>query len=78
MTMATAQQQGDRATALWQCRVCGTVYDPRRGDPDSGIAAGTPFDELPDGWACPVCGAEKADFDKIEPGTDYDDAAVGR
>jgi len=46
------------------CSLCGYVYDPEKGDPDSGIAPGTPFENIPDGWVCPVCGAEK---DKFEP-----------
>jgi len=45
------------------CTVCGYVYDPNKGDPDNGIAKGTPFEELPDDWICPVCGAEKDQFD---------------
>ena len=48
------------------CSVCNYVYDPAQGDPDSGIAPGTPFEELPEDWACPVCGAEKADFEPEE------------
>ncbi len=46
------------------CSLCGYVYDPEKGDPDSGIAPGTPFENIPDGWVCPVCGAER---DKFEP-----------
>jgi rubredoxin len=38
------------------------VYDPKRGDPDGGIAPGTPFEDIPDTWFCPVCGASKRDF----------------
>lgn len=38
------------------------IYDPATGDPDSGVAPGTPFVELPDDWYCPDCGAAKADF----------------
>ena len=45
------------------CTVCGYVYDPAEGDPDTGIAAGTAFDDLPGDWLCPVCGAGKPDFD---------------
>ena len=48
----------------WVCTVCGYVYDPAKGDPDSGIAAGTPFESLPADWVCPVCGASKDDFEK--------------
>jgi rubredoxin len=48
------------------CTICGYVYDPAQGDPDSGVAAGTKFEDLPDDWECPVCGASKADFEKEE------------
>ena len=48
------------------CTVCGYVYDPEQGDPDSDIALGTPFEELDDDWVCPVCGAEKEDFEPLE------------
>jgi len=44
------------------CSVCGYVYDPELGDPDSGVAPGTAFEDLPDDWRCPVCGAEKQNF----------------
>lgn len=49
----------------WICSVCGYVYDPENGDPDSGIRAGTPFENLPDDWVCPVCGAAKDMFKKV-------------
>ncbi len=52
--------------AKYRCTVCGYIYDPELGDPDSGIAPGTPFEKLPDSWICPVCGAAKSDFEKIE------------
>jgi len=45
------------------CQVCGYVYDPDIGDPESGIAPGTPFEDLPDDWVCPVCGADKSLFE---------------
>jgi flavin reductase (DIM6/NTAB) family NADH-FMN oxidoreductase RutF/rubredoxin len=48
------------------CTVCGYIYDPEKGDPDSGIAPGTPFEGLPDDWVCPVCGAAKDKFEKTE------------
>jgi rubredoxin len=50
----------------YQCTVCGFVYDPVEGDPDSGIAPGTPFEDIPENWYCPVCGVTKADFEPIE------------
>ena len=46
------------------CGVCGYVYDPAKGDPQNRIAPGTGFEELPDKWKCPVCGAPKRDFKK--------------
>lgn len=48
------------------CTVCGYIYDPELGDPDSDIAPGTPFEELPEEWECPVCGASKSDFEEVE------------
>jgi len=48
------------------CTVCGYVYDPRKGDPDNGIPKGTAFTDLPDNWVCPVCGAEKDEFEPQE------------
>ncbi|MFH1914889.1 rubredoxin [Pseudodesulfovibrio pelocollis] len=44
------------------CEICGYVYDPAQGDPDSDIPAGTSFDDLPDDWTCPICGATKDNF----------------
>jgi rubredoxin len=46
----------------YRCVVCGFVYDPEEGDPDSGIAPGTPFQSIPSDWTCPVCGVGKSDF----------------
>ena len=48
------------------CDVCGYVYDPEQGDPDSGIAPGTPFEALPDNWSCPLCGIGKDSFSVVE------------
>lgn len=46
------------------CDVCGWIYDPEVGDPENGIAPGTPFEELPDSWACPLCHQGKDVFSK--------------
>jgi len=46
----------------YTCNLCGYVYDEAAGDPDSGIAPGTKFEDLPDDWMCPVCGASKDNF----------------
>jgi flavin reductase (DIM6/NTAB) family NADH-FMN oxidoreductase RutF/rubredoxin len=52
--------------AKYRCTVCGYIYDPAQGDPDGGIKPGTPFEEIPDTWVCPVCGASKDQFEKVE------------
>lgn len=49
----------------YKCDVCNWVYDPAVGDPDSGIAPGTPFEDIPEDWECPLCGVGKDDFSKI-------------
>ena len=50
----------------YKCTLCGYIYDPKIGDPDSGIAPKTPFEELPDSWTCPQCGASKSDFEELK------------
>lgn len=50
----------------YQCEPCGYIYDPAVGDPDSGIAPGTAFEDLPEDWVCPVCGVGKDEFVKCE------------
>jgi rubredoxin len=47
------------------CDVCGYEYNPAQGDPDNGIAPGTSFEELPDNWACPLCGVDKTNFSEV-------------
>jgi len=46
----------------YKCTVCGHIYDPAEGDPDSGIQPGTPFEEIPDDWQCPICQVTKEDY----------------
>ena len=48
------------------CTVCGYIYDPAEGDPDNGVQPGTPFENLPEDWVCPVCGASKDLFEETE------------
>ncbi len=48
------------------CTVCGYEYEPKVGDPDSGIAAGTAFEDIPENWTCPVCGVGKDSFEVQE------------
>jgi rubredoxin len=50
----------------WVCTVCGYVYDPAVGDPEHGVEPGTSFEELPEEWTCPVCGAGKEMFEKMQ------------
>lgn len=50
----------------WECQVCGYIYDPEKGDPDGGIEPGTKFEDLPDDWVCPECGASKDEFEVYE------------
>ena len=47
------------------CDVCGYEYDHAVGDPESGIPAGTPFEELPEDWVCPICGVGKDQFSEV-------------
>ena len=56
------QPQPINTTGLWICKVCGVIYNPADGDPESGIAAGTRFEDIPDDWHCPICGTRKANF----------------
>jgi rubredoxin len=51
---------------LYICTSCGFIYDPNEGDPDGGIPPGTPFEDIPDDWFCPVCGARKRDFEPYD------------
>ena len=50
--------------AKYICTVCGFVYDEAKGIPDAGIAAGTRWEDLPEDWVCPLCGATKSEFEK--------------
>ena len=47
----------------YECIPCGYIYDPEEGDPDNGIPPGTPFEELPEDWQCPVCYVGKEEFE---------------
>lgn len=63
LTDVSAPQQ---TLQRWICESCGYIYDPEEGDPDGGIPAGTAFEDVPDTWFCPVCGARKRDFSPYE------------
>jgi rubredoxin len=50
----------------WQCEVCGFIYDEAVGIPEDGIAPGTQWEDVPEDWTCPDCGAPKSDFKMVE------------
>ncbi|MFA4645832.1 rubredoxin [Pyrococcus kukulkanii] len=52
--------------AKWRCKICGYIYDEDEGGEENGIASGTKFEDLPRDWLCPLCGAPKDEFEKIE------------
>lgn len=56
----------DDKMAKYECTVCGYIYDPEKGEPENGVKAGTPFEDIPSGWVCPICGAGKEEFEKVE------------
>ncbi len=60
---AAAAKPKPAAVDRYVCSVCGYVYDPAQGDPDNGVTSGTRFEDIPDSWTCPVCGAEKSKFE---------------
>ncbi|MFO8060368.1 MAG: rubredoxin, partial [Bacillota bacterium] len=57
------KERGDHMDR-YVCTICGYVYDPELGDSESGVEPGTPFENLPDDWTCPICGAAKDAFEK--------------
>lgn len=64
--LEAAAIKGEKFMDKYVCTLCGYEYDPALGDPDNGIAPGTPFEDLPEDWTCPLCGAAKSDFEKVE------------
>ena len=52
----------------YMCVICGYIYDEAKGVPDQGIAPGTQWEDVPENWVCPDCGASKADFEMVEIG----------
>jgi rubredoxin len=51
---------------VWQCILCGFMYDEAEGMPADGVPAGTRWEDIPDDWVCPECSATKSDFEMIE------------
>jgi hydroxylamine reductase len=50
----------------WKCLACEYIYDEEKGDAETGIKAGTKFEDLPDDWVCPICGVGKDQFMKLD------------
>jgi flavin reductase (DIM6/NTAB) family NADH-FMN oxidoreductase RutF/rubredoxin len=65
VTGQTTENSPPARAQRYQCKICGYIYDPVEGDPDSGIAPGTAFEDIPGDWSCPVCGVTKKDFSPI-------------
>ena len=55
-------REGEAKMKRYVCEVCGWIYDPEEGDSNAGIDPGVAFDDLPDDYICPVCGASKDQF----------------
>lgn len=53
----------ESAMQKYICNLCGYIYDPAAGDPDNGVEPGTKWEDVPDDWVCPECGAGKEDFE---------------
>jgi rubredoxin len=69
VTLAARPRKPPGATlgpVKYMCESCGFIYDPEVGDPDGGIPPGTEFEDIPETWFCPVCGARKRDFEPYE------------
>jgi flavin reductase (DIM6/NTAB) family NADH-FMN oxidoreductase RutF/rubredoxin len=58
--------QGAIKMKKYKCLICGYIYDPAAGDPENGVEAGTAFENLPDDWVCPECGAGKDEFEPVD------------
>jgi rubredoxin len=63
---ATDSVETEETMKSYMCVVCGFVYDEEKGLPDEGIPAGTKWEDVPETWKCPECGASKEEFEMIE------------
>ncbi len=63
---AAKLKEGITNMKKYKCLMCGYIYDPEVGDPDNDVEAGTAFEDLPDDWVCPECGAGKDEFEPVE------------
>jgi rubredoxin len=58
--------KGARAMQKYECTACGYIYDPEKGHPDTGVAPGTPWEDVPEDWVCPLCGVDKSEFEPVD------------
>ena len=56
----------EKSMKVYQCMICGYLYNEVKGDPDSGLAPGTKWEDVPEDWICPDCAAMKDDFVMVE------------
>jgi len=64
LNLLKANNEVEEVMKKYRCEVCGYIYDPESGDPDNNIDAGTTFEDLPEEWTCPICGAGKDAFEE--------------
>ena len=62
-----SEQVVENALDRYECRACGYIYEPLKGDDKNNVSPKTSFDDLPFTWRCPVCGAPKKVFTNIGP-----------
>ena len=60
--MSATEVESSTDWLVYICKACGLLYREEEGDPDSGLAPGTRFEDIPDDWMCPLCGVSKSDF----------------
>lgn len=65
MSTETPETKAEQALDRYECRSCGYIYEPTKGDDLRLIPPGTPFTELPASWRCPICGAKVSQFEDI-------------
>jgi rubredoxin len=59
-------RKGGVSMKKYECVACGYVYDPKEGHPDSGVEPGTPWEDVPEDWGCPLCGVGKDQFEEVD------------
>jgi rubredoxin len=65
-TFYSGMSEVNEKMTKYRCLICNYIYDPAQGDPGAGVKPGTAFEDLPGDWVCPICGAGKDQFVKVE------------